>query len=385
MDAERRGLRVLMTADTIGGVWPFAIELSTELVRGGNQVLLAAMGREPDAGQRRQAAAIRGLTLCARPYKLVWMGDPWSDLKASGRWLLELAREFVPDVVHLNDLAHGELSWPAPVLVTAHSCVCSWWQAVHGVPAPPAWDRYRARVSACLHAADVVVAPSQTMLASVLRHYGPVAPSRVIHNGRTRAQLAMQAGAAKEPFVLGAGRLWDQAKNLGALATIASRLAWPVYLAGETRSPDGDVTEVAATHALGRLPDGELRRWMARAAIYALPARYEPFGLSPLEAAQCGCALVLGDIASLREVWDDAALYVAPDDHAALADALRRLIEDASLRATMAHRAQARALRYSPQAMARRYRAAYADAMRTHARFERPESRAPDIAIGAQA
>ena len=54
------------------------------------------------------------------------------------------------------------------------------------------------------------------------------------------------------------------------------------------------------------------------AAIYALPARYEPFRLEVLEAAAPGCALVLGDIASLRELWDGAALFVAPDDDRAL-------------------------------------------------------------------
>jgi hypothetical protein len=54
---------------------------------------------------------------------------------------------------------------------------------------------------------------------------------------------------------------------------------------------------------LGPLEASELAGWMHRAAIYALPARYEPFGLSALEAAQAGCALVLGDLSSLREVW----------------------------------------------------------------------------------
>ena len=63
----------------------------------------------------------------------------------------------------------------------------------------------------------------------------------------------------------------------------------------------------------------------AAAAIYALPARYEPFGLSVLEAAQHGCALVLGDIDSLRENWDGAALFVDPDDAGALAASWARL------------------------------------------------------------
>ena len=46
----------------------------------------------------------------------------------------------------------------------------------------------------------------------------------------------------------------------------------------------------------GQLTTAEVRNVINTASIYALPARYEPFGLSILEAALSGCALVLGDI-----------------------------------------------------------------------------------------
>ena len=68
---------------------------------------------------------------------------------------------------------------------------------------------------------------------------------------------------------------------------------------------------------LGKLSESELARHYARAAIYCLPARYEPFGLSVLEAALSGCALVLGDIPSLRENWTGAAEFAPPDDASA--------------------------------------------------------------------
>ena len=109
------------------------------------------------------------------------------------------------------------------------------------------------------------------------------------------------------------------------------------------------------------MPSDELVRLYGGASIFALPARYEPFGLSVLEAALAGCALVLGDIPSLREVWGDAALYVPPEDHDALHAALQRLIADADLRERMAVRAHVRARRYSPEAMVRAYRRAYGD------------------------
>ena len=56
MAADR--LRILMTADTIGGVWTFAMELCAQLCARGDRVLLAATGREPDPAQRAQAACV---------------------------------------------------------------------------------------------------------------------------------------------------------------------------------------------------------------------------------------------------------------------------------------------------------------------------------------
>jgi glycosyltransferase involved in cell wall biosynthesis len=99
---------------------------------------------------------------------------------------------------------------------------------------------------------------------------------------------------------------------------------------------------------------------MATAAIYALPARYEPFGLSVLEAALSGCALVLGDIASLRETWGASAVYVAPDDPAALRRVLRELIADAGERQRLGLAARRRALHFHPQRMAQACLRAYA-------------------------
>src|SRR5205823_14916648 len=99
---------------------------------------------------------------------------------------------------------------------------------------------------------------------------------------------------------------------------------------------------------------------MQCAGIFASPAVYEPFGLSILEAAACGCALVLGDIPTLKELWHDAALFVKPRDTQALARSLQRLCRDESLRARFQHAARLRARRYALNEMARAYHNLYA-------------------------
>ena len=98
-------------------------------------------------------------------------------------------------------------------------------------------------------------------------------------------------------------------------------LPWPGPLAGVRRADLATPTAAlrprirgSSTWANCPRTGGALARKMAEASIYALPARYEPFGLSALEAALSGCALVLGDIPSLREIWGPAAIYVPADD-----------------------------------------------------------------------
>lgn len=345
-----------MTADTVGGVWTYALELGRALVARGIDVHLATEGRPLSPDQREQLAREPGITLHESEFRLEWMSDPWTDVDRAGQWLLDLETVLQPDVVHLNSFVHGALEWDAPVLVVGHSCVLSWWQAVHGTGAPAYYDGYRDRVRTGLLAADAVVTPTQAMARCLERHYGPLPDVGVIPNGRD--PHAFQPGR-KEQFIFAAGRVWDAAKNLAVLGRAAEGLDWPVVVAGETSDPDGRAITVEGAHAIGPVQASTIAEWYACAAIYALPARYEPFGLTVLEAALCGCALVLGDIESLREIWDEAAVFVTPDDPDELRHTLHRLTRDESARLELAARARDRAIGFDPDTMAKRYTMLY--------------------------
>ena len=355
--AVKPGPRLLMTADTVGGVWNYAVELARALEQRGVQVTLATMGAPLTSYQRAQVGGLPGLALHESSHRLEWMQNAWDDVDRAGEWLLALERDGAPDLVHLNQFAFGALPFAAPKLVVAHSCVLSWWRAVHGEAAPAAWDGYRRRVVQGLAGAGLVAAPTRAMLHSLQENYGFSGAGRVLHNGRSAE--AFQP-AVKQPFVFAAGRFWDAAKNLTALQAVAPLLPWPVRVAGSITHPDGGSVRPSRVHCLGELPSRALARHLGEAAIYALPARYEPFGLSVLEAALSGCALVLGDVASLREIWGPAAVYVAPNDHAALRAALWHLIENPAERVRLAEAAHARSLDFTTARMTGAYLAAYA-------------------------
>ncbi len=360
--------RVLMTADTVGGVWTYAMELAGALKHYGIEVALASMGRLPSSAQRAQAHGLSNVTLWESQFKLEWMEDPWSDVERAGEWLLELEQKVKPDLVHLNSYTHGALNFYAPKLVVGHSCVLSWWRAVHGSDAPAEWDRYRQTVREGIQGADLVIAPSLSMLRCLEAHYGKLTRATLIHNGRCVPGLTPNA---KHHFILAAGRIWDKAKNLSCLAAIAPRLGWPVFVAGE-----GDLHGEARANVrhLGCLQPAQLVAYFGRASIYALPAYYEPFGLSVLEAALGGCALVLGNIPSLRELWGEAALFVSPDSPNELRAAIEELIKDPELRWVMGERARTAAARFTPEAMAQGYLQAYASAARRAPACTEPEA-----------
>ena len=245
----------------------------------------------------------------------------------------------------------------APVLLTAHSCVLSWWAAVKGAAVPARWNHYWHEVENALRGVDMLTAPSHAMLRSLEENYGPGLPaSRVVPNGRRAGRFRPDE---KQRSILAAGRLWDEAKNVAALAHVAGSLQWPVYIAGDDGHPDGSTVQFAGCCKLGRLSEQALAEWYGRAAIYALPARYEPFGLSVLEAALSGCALVLGDIESLRETWHGAALFVPPDDAEGLRAALSELIAKPSVREDLSERSMARAARLTADGMAQEYAGIY--------------------------
>ena len=350
-------MNVLMTADTVGGVWSYALELTRALAPHGIEVTLATMGRRASREQRAEAASLPNARLVDSEFKLEWMAEPWDDVARAGDWLMELAGSTGADLVHLSGYAHAVLPWDIPVLVVAHSDVLSWWEAVKREPLPSTWDRYADAVAGGLSAADLVVAPTFAMLAALERCYGALDAWRVILNGRDPAAYPPET---KEPYILATGRLWDEAKNIDALERVAPAIGWQVRVAGETRSPSGEALRTRTLHCLGRLSGRGLAAQLAHASIFCHPARYEPFGLSVLEAAHACCALVLGDIPNLRELWDGVAEFVHPDDDEGLIETIESLRADPVRRIRIGRCARARARHLTPQRQAAEYREVYA-------------------------
>jgi glycosyltransferase involved in cell wall biosynthesis len=362
------GMHVFMTADAVGGVWTYALDLARGMAAHGVRTTLVVQGPVPTADQIAAAHAVPLLRLLPTALPLDWLAVSVSELAEAAVVLAALAAQSGADLVHLNLPAPAAFArFPAPVIIACHSCVATWWEAVRGGAMPDDF-RWRSAITRKGYAAaDLLIAPSAAFAAATARAYDLPSPPLVIHNGR----LAAGAGAARHtaaPFALAAGRLWDAGKGMATLDLAAAQVSLRIIAAGETQGPDGSGIRFRHLHPVGRLPEASLRRLLALRPIFVAPARYEPFGIAVLEAAQAGCALLLADTPVFRELWNGAAAFFPAGDADALADALRATAADGERRAALGVAAQKWAGRYTLD----RQIAAMLDAYRTVLPHARP-------------
>jgi glycosyltransferase involved in cell wall biosynthesis len=342
-------IRLLMTADAVGGVWTYALDLARALAPRGVETSLAVLGPPVGAAAAAEAHGIAGLELIETGLPLDWLARDAGELAAAGAALGALARSVRPDLVQLNApaLAAG-VRFPAPVAGVCHSCLATWWAAVRGGAMPKDFRWRAAAHRRGLAACDALVAPSAAFADATARAYDLPRPL-VVHNGRA---LPPATSRRRQRQVFTAGRLWDEGKNIAALDAAAGLIDAPLYAAGPLAGPNGAQAALRHARPVGLLDSSEVRAWLGRTPIFASAARYEPFGLAVLEAAQAGCALVLADTPGFRELWRDAAVLVPPDDPAAIAAALQALLDAPERAASLGAAARRRAGGYTAEAMA---------------------------------
>ena len=368
---------VLMTADTLGGVWTYALDLGRELGRSGVSVTLAVIGPAPGPERRIQAEAA-GLQVRDLGGELDWTADSEAEVAASAARLFALASELRPHLLHLNSPALAAFGlFPVPVLAACHSCVATWWSAVKGDVLLPPDLAWRAHLTVRGYAAaDALLAPSRAFAQATQAAYALPSMPHVVLNGSSglpfhvppvessspplrsggggAARMRRDGGgvAAVAATVVTAGRLWDEGKDVATLDRSVGRAALHTVAAGPLTGPGGQTVELTHVAGPGRLSAAELSAHLASRPIFVSSSLYEPFGLAVLEAAQAGCPLVLSDIATFRELWDEAAIFFPPGDDVALAAQLESLAADPDRRTALGGGARTRAARYTASAMA---------------------------------
>jgi glycosyltransferase involved in cell wall biosynthesis len=183
--------------------------------------------------------------------------------------------------------------------------------------------------------------------------YGPLINVSVIYNGGDAAEF-YSLNKKKQAFAM--GRVWDEAKNLSILGKLDNAAQISTYLAGNNQHPSTSLrVEIPNVQVLGTLSRPEVKRYLAQSLIYIHPAKYEPFGLSVLEAALSGCLLVLADIPTLKEFWQDTARYFNPEKPEELDNQLKHALQNPEMCDLLVSQSSSRAKFFSLEVMANNY------------------------------
>ncbi len=381
-------MRILMTTDTVGGVWTFTSELTQQLLQRGHSVHLVSFGRQLSADQQAWAQTLQATPVSGAPgpasgtwdhrspnhsgekpdglnpqpsftysptdIPLEWMQNNEETFDQGRALLLAEVDQHPADLILSNQFCFGRLDTSTPRVVVAHSDVLSWARACKSSALEPTpWlNRYTSMVQAGLLDAAAVVTPTAWMGKALTANFFLPRNYFVIPNG-VSVEAAQEPAPNRKFQAITAGRLWDEAKGLDTLRDLDVNL--PLLVAGDNtfESPDPGTSWPGNLESLGPLSPAELHRYFRESDFYLCASRYEPFGLAPLEAALCGCAVICRDIPSLREVWGDGALYFA--DNAALAKLIQELGVDYQLLSAATARSHRQAAQYTPERMAESY------------------------------
>ena len=221
--------------------------------------------------------------------------------------------------------------------------------------------------------AKLVLTSSDFVRLTVIRAFG-VAKDRILiiphgadvaHPDRTTSEkdIRMRYGLPGPFFVYPA--ITYPHKNhlllLDALAEVV--LDHPdvrLVLTGGEAQMETEINDRIATLGLtdnvrrtGRVRSADLEGMYEHAVGMLFPSQYEGFGLPVVEAMRQGCPVVASNATALPEVVADAGILAPTDSSHAWALAMRRLLDDPILRATLAEHGKARAAEFSALASAR--------------------------------
>ncbi len=300
---------------------------------------------------------------------------------------LTLAREMRRRPV---DLLHVQYTAPpfapCPVVATIHDLS---FEHLPQTFKRRSWMQLRLTVRRTVRAATHIIASSEHTRRDIIETY-KVAPARVtaiplaaashfrpVEDGREIERVKSIYGITGE-YLLAVGSIQPR-KNLARLArayadlrrarssdklpqlVLVGKQAW---LYGETLRAVAEQGIGDHTIFTGYVSETDLPALYSGALCFVYPSYFEGFGLPPLEAMQCGTPVVTGNLTSLPEVVGDAALTVDPFDEWELATTIKRVIDDAGLRADLRTRGLRRARLFNWRETARLTLEAYHLTMR---------------------
>jgi phosphatidylinositol alpha-mannosyltransferase len=273
---------------------------------------------------------------------------PIASMKAASRRTLEALRVFEPDVVHLHEpLSPGAnhaalIGTDLPAVGTFHAAF----------PGRNGWyEAFRLPLRKMVGRLTIRTAVSQEAQRNVETIFG--GDCEILPNGvDVPSYLSATPSPSAAPAICFVGR-HERRKGLGVLLDAFERLERDAVLWVAGEGPETETLRARAVPRvewLGSITERDKARRLRGATVAAFPSiEGESFGVVLLEAMAANAALVATDLTGYRHVARDGreAVLVPPDDPDALAGALRRVLDDPTLRSSLVAEGRARAEEFS--------------------------------------
>ncbi len=350
------------------GVGEYIHQVLVGLARTGNDDLTVFSSSWKDRHPRQLAddlpnARLMDRRIPNRVLNLAWHRLGWPTIEAIARGEYDIAHSPHPLLLPSRRAAR---------IVTIHD--------LHFLSHPERTSReirrdYPTLARSHARSADRVIVSSKFAANEVRRLLDVAAENISVCPAGAPAWKMPQAAAGADGYILFMGTL-EPRKNVGGLLEAYGRLlsrsasAPRLVIAGRTGPDAAKWLEAIARPPLaghvdyvGYVPDERREVLLKGAQVFVLPSYEEGFGLTALEAMSAGVSVVASARGSLPELIGDAGLLVDPDDPESLTEAMARLVNDATLRATCVQRGLDRAQRFTWTQTARDVRRAYEDAL----------------------
>ena len=354
-------MRILMVSweyppVVVGGLGRHVHHLATALAADGHDVIVLSRqpfgtdpASHPTADEVREG--VRVIAAAQDPHEFDFGTDMMAWTLAMGHAMIRAglrphAEGWLPDVVHAHDwlVAHPAIAlaefFDVPMVSTIHATEAgrhSGWVSgaiSRQVHASESWLALES---------DSLIACSASMADEITELFGPgLAEITVIPNGidSTRWPFAIRKPHTGPAELLYFGRL-EYEKGIHELIAALPRIrrthpGTTLTIAGDGTQQDW-LVELARKHKVlkcirfaGRAEHEQLLALLHRVDVAVLPSHYEPFGIVALEAAAAGTPLVTSNVGGLGEAVIDGrtGLSFPPRDVAALADAVRAVLDD---------------------------------------------------------
>ena len=342
-----------------GGIAQYTLRLLDALLKLGGADRLVALHHYRDRRAAlfeggRRAGTLRGHPLFTPPHHQL------------EQWTLPI--ELLParlDVLHSPDFI-PPFRRRCPAVITVHDLAFKLYPQLLTVESAA----YYGQIERAVASAEQIIAVSEATRQDLLRllHadgrkitvvYEAADPLYRPRDDAAAVQQILRAYGLEAPFVLAVGTIEPRKNLLMLLRAFRGLLnrdpnCATLVIAG----PRGWLADdVAALHAklelgdqvrfLGAVPAGDLSALYGVAELFVSPSLYEGFGLPVVEAMACGAPVLVSNVSSLPEVAGDAGLCLPPDDVDGWAEAMRRVLNDPALRATMRGQSLRQARRFS--------------------------------------